>query len=80
MFGDDHQSASNYPLVLITNKETGHKFFARTYNFSTMAVATGIKVVSNEFEVLPSSEPGDSTLVVIANGIPSEPINITVDP
>ena len=64
--------------MLITNKKTGHKFFARTHNFSTMAVATGNLPVSTEFDVLSGTETGKSTMVVIANGIPSAAVNITV--
>jgi hypothetical protein len=70
-FGDDAQSATNYPLVRITNDFTGHIFYARTHNFSTMAVATGDKIVSTEFEVAKDTEIGASTLEVVANGIPS---------
>ena len=77
-FGDDGQSATNYPLVRITNNATGHRFFARTHNFSTMAVATGNQLVSCLFDVLPGTEGGDSTMVVIANGIPSDPVGIII--
>jgi hypothetical protein len=77
-FGDDAQSATNYPLVQIQNNQTGHRFFARTHNFSTMAVATGSEIVSTKFDVLTGTELGASTLVVIANGIPSDPVDITV--
>ena len=78
-FGDDAQSATNYPLVQITNNATGHKFFARTHNVSTMAVATGNESVSAEFDILPGTEGGDSTMVVIANGIPSNTVGINVE-
>jgi hypothetical protein len=80
-YGDDVQSATNYPLVQITNNATGHKFFARTHDHSTMAVATGGASTSTQFDILPTSsgtEFGPSTLVVIANGIPSKPVGITV--
>jgi hypothetical protein len=77
-YGDDAQSATNYPLVLITNNATGHKHFARTHGFSTMAVATGNEPVSCEFDILPGTESGNSTMVVIANGIPSEPVGILI--
>ena len=80
-FGDDAQSATNYPLVQITNNATGHKFFARTHNFSTMGVATGSTATSTQFTILPTSEGtefGDSTMVVIANGIPSNTVGIVV--
>ena len=62
----------------IQNNQTGHRFFARTHNFSTMAVATGSEIVSTKFDVLTGTELGASKLVVIANGIPSDPVDITV--
>jgi hypothetical protein len=68
--------------VQITNNATGHKFFARTHNHSTMAVATGNAITSTQFDILPTTsgtEFGDSTLVVIANGIPSNPVGIIVE-
>ncbi len=72
-YGDDSQSATNYPLVRIENCATKHKFFARTHDFP-MGVATGLfTVVTTEFDVSPEMETGPSSLVVIANGIPSEP-------
>src|SRR5579863_2175713 len=80
-FGDDAQSATNYPLVQITNNATHHKLFARTHKFSTMGVATGALTTSTEFTILPTSdgtEFGDSTMVVIANGIPSNTVGIVV--
>jgi hypothetical protein len=78
-FGDDGQSATNYPIVRITNNATKHQFFARTHNHSTMAVATGNEFTSTEFDILPGTETGDSTLVVIANGIPSNTVGIIIE-
>ena len=43
-FGDEYQTATNYPLVRITNNSTGHVFYAKTHDHSTMGVATGTKV------------------------------------
>jgi uncharacterized protein (TIGR03437 family) len=77
-FGDDYQGATNYPLVRITNTATGHVFYCRTHNHSTMGVATGTAPVSTEFDVPPSIETGPSTMVVVANGIPSKPSNLSV--
>ena len=71
MYGDDAQAATNYPLVRITNNATGHIFYARTHNHSTMGVATGSTLVSTKFDVPASIETGASTLQVVANGIPS---------
>jgi len=77
-YGDDAQMASNYGLVRITNTSTGHVFYARTHNPSTMGVATGTKTVSTNFDVPSGMETGASTLEVVANGIPSAPVNVTV--
>jgi hypothetical protein len=79
-YGDDAQSATNFPLVLFTNIRSKHKFYARTHDHSTMGVATGSDLVSTLFDITPNIEPGKSTMVVIANGIPSLPVNITVHP
>src|SRR5262245_32684687 len=73
MYGDDYHASTNYPLVRITNKATKHVFYARTHGHSTMAVATGSTPVSTEFDVPVAAEAGEGTLVVIANGIASEP-------
>lgn len=78
MYGDDSQAATNYPLVLITNNATGHISYARTHNPSTMAVATGSATVSTQFDVRATIEAGASTLQVVSNGIPSNPVAVTV--
>ena len=78
-YGDDAQSATNYPLVRITNNATGDLAYARTHDHSTMAVATGSALVSTLFDVPANIETGASTLQVVANGIPSAemPINVS---
>ena len=77
-FGDEYQSPSNYPLVRIVNNKSGHVFYARTHDHSTMGVATGSKTVWTYFDVPSTIENGSSTLVVVANGIPSKAANVTV--
>ena len=77
-YGDDATMASNYPLVRITNNATGHVFYARTHDHSTMAVATGTKPVGTHFAVPSTMETGASTIEVVANGIASDPVNVTV--
>ena len=77
-YGDDVQVASNYPLVVIRNSKTGHIFFARTHDHSTMGVATGSKTVSTHFDVSAATETGAGSLFVIANGIRSKPVAVTV--
>lgn len=76
--GDEVETATNYPLVRITNNSTGHVFYARTHDHSTMGVATGNKTVSTNFDVPSGMETGASQLEVVANGIPSQPVSVTV--
>jgi hypothetical protein len=77
-YGDDAQMATNYPLVRITNNASGHVFYARTHDHSTMAVATGNQDVSTSFDVPMAAETGPSEIVVVANGIASMPAAITI--
>ena len=49
-YGDDATMATNYPLVRLTNSATGHVFYARTHDHSTMAIATGDAIVSTMSE------------------------------
>jgi len=78
-FGDEDETQTNYPLVRITNNATGHVFYTRTHDHSTMGVVTGPVIVSTNFDVSAATETGASTLVVVANGIPSQPVSITVN-
>jgi hypothetical protein len=77
-FGDEEQCSENYPLVRIANNTTNHVFYARTHDHSTMGVATGSQHVWTYFDVPPRMENGASTVVVVANGIPSAPVSVTV--
>jgi hypothetical protein len=78
-FGDEFGTATNYPLVRITNHSTGHVFYAKTHDHSSMGVATGKATVSTNFDVPAGMETGASSLVVVANGIPSKAVSITVE-
>ncbi len=78
-FGDEFQNATNYPLVRLTNLKSKHVFYARTHNHSTMGVATGKQLVSTLFDVPPKMDAGPSMLEVVANGIPSKAVAITVN-
>ena len=76
--GDEYQSSTNYPLIQNTNNSTKDVFYAREHDPSTMGVATGSTTVSTSFDVPSGMETGASSLVVIANGIPSKPVSVTV--
>ncbi len=77
-FGDEYQNATNYPLVRITNTASKKVYYARTHDHSTMGVATGSTTVSTNFDVPSTIGSGASTLVVVANGIASKSVNVTV--
>ncbi len=78
-FGDELQTFTNYPLVRITNNATGHVFYARTHDHSSMGVATGATPVSTHVDVPAGMETGAAKLVVVANGIASDPVDVTVN-
>ena len=77
-FGDEDETATNYPLVRITNKSSHHVFYAKTHDHSSMGVATGTTTVFTNFDVPAAAETGASTIEVVANGIPSKKVNVTV--
>src|SRR5262249_34977394 len=70
IYGDDCNPSTNYPLVRLTNTATHDVFYGRTYDMSTMGVATGGSLQSVRFTVggLPD---GTYDLCVVANGIAS---------
>jgi len=77
-FGDEFETATNYPLVRITNQASHHVFYAKTHDHSSMGVATGKAIVSTNFDVPAGMDTGASSLVVVGNGIPSKPVAVTV--
>jgi hypothetical protein len=77
-FGDEYQNAENYPLVRITNTKSGDVFYARTHNHSSMGVQTGSLIVTTEFDVPAKIDQGAATIEVVATGIASNPVNVTV--
>jgi hypothetical protein len=79
-YGDDAQSSTNYPLVRITNTATGHVRYARSHDHSRMGVESvgSTQVVFTQFDAPAALELGPSTLVVVANGIGSAPLSVTV--
>ncbi len=69
-YGDDAQAATNYPIVRITNAGTGHVFYCRTHDHSTMAVASP-GIASTHVDIPSNAETGVSYLEIVANGIAS---------
>jgi hypothetical protein len=79
-YGDDYAAATNYPIVRITNHATGHVFWARTHDRNNLNIATDGTVIATAFDAPANLELGVSDLVVIANGIPSDPVEINHPP
>jgi len=77
-YRDDLQNATNYPLVRIVHTNSGHLFYCKTHNPSSMGVATGSALVSTQFDAPADIELGPSKLYVVANDIQSAPQRISV--
>jgi hypothetical protein len=78
-FGDEYQSATNYPLVRIQvfNPPQNNNFtplttyYCRTHDHSYMGVATGDMDISTQFDCPNLPLGAEGILQVVANGIPS---------
>jgi hypothetical protein len=81
-YGDDGGMASNYPIVRLTHPATGQVVYVRSHHFSTMGVATGTAVPhdlhSCHIDIPSYLAVGHWILVVIANGIPSDPVSVHI--
>jgi len=75
-YGDDLQMASNYPLVRFTNGP--NVYYGRTFNWSGTRVQTGAAPVSTEFTLPAALGPGTYSMVVVANGIASDPVTFAI--
>jgi hypothetical protein len=76
MYGDDATMATNYPVARLEHGTT--VIYCRTAHHSTMGVATGTAPVSTVLSIPPAVPPGSYDLVVVANGIPSDPVPVTI--
>jgi len=81
-YGDDAGMATNYPIVRLTHHTSGQVVYLRSHHFSTMGIATGHNLPhdrkSCEIDIPSNLAVGRWKLVVIANGIPSEPIWVEI--
>jgi hypothetical protein len=78
-YGDDYESATNYPIIRITNHATGHVFWANAHDRDNLNITPGV-VVTTQFDVPSGMETGTSDLVVIANGIASAGVEVNHPP
>jgi hypothetical protein len=76
-YGDDYASATNFPVVRFTNQATGHVFYGKTHNHSYMGVQFS-GPVTTQVDVPLNAEAGATSMQVIANGIASPAVIVTV--
>ena len=75
-YGDDDQSATNFPLVRITDS-TGTVVYCRTHSFNS-GISTGTRVVFAQFDIPSSIALGAASLQVVTNGIASAAVAVTI--
>jgi hypothetical protein len=64
----------------MTNSANGNVYYACTYNWSSTGVQTGNTPVTTQFALTANilQNPGTYSLVVVANGISSDPVSFSV--
>jgi len=77
-YGNDATQATNYPIVRLESTSSSTVIYCRTHSFSTMGLQTGTVIHNCRFTVPAGTPIGSYRLVVVANGIPSEPCNVYV--
>ena len=79
-YGDDWQMPTNYPVIRfeIYDSVTGNMvYYARTFNWNSTGIMTG-SMPDTTFFTLPAGLPYNTyNLVLVANGIPSSPVQFT---
>jgi len=76
-YGDDSQNATNFPLVRITDS-SARVVYCTTHGWS-VGVATGPKTVGTAFDIPSTIGIGPASLEVVANGIASAPVSVTIN-
>jgi hypothetical protein len=78
-YGDDAAMATNYPLVRLYSEQSKQVRYCRTFGHSTMAVGIGPKIpVTTNFKVSTDLATGKYRLSVVANGIASSEVAVTI--
>lgn len=76
-YGDDAEMSENYPIVRLTDG-SGNVFYARSYGWNNVGVQTGNTVVTTKFKLPAGMPAGTYSLQVIAAGIASNPVTVTI--
>lgn len=77
-YGDDAQMATNFPIIELVNATTSEIVCCRTFDFSTLGIATGAAIVTTSVEVSTDAKVGNNNMVVIVNGIASQPGSVHI--
>jgi hypothetical protein len=80
IYGDDAQQATNYPIMKLASASSSTVVYARTHSFSTMGIAPGPAIHTAIMDIPPTMPTGAYQMTVIANGIPSDPVVVTIAP
>jgi hypothetical protein len=75
-YGDDAGVATNYPIVRLKRRGSNNVVYLRSFAFSSLGIATGSTPQTVSVTVPRGVQPGQYDLVVVANGIPSEPVTV----
>lgn len=70
-YGDDASMNSNYPIVMLKHNASGKFFYAKSFNFSTMGLATGNTPVTCQFKLPAGAPAGSYTVTTSASGVRS---------
>ena len=76
-YGDDAHPGTNYPILRIVSTATNHVFYARTFSHSNRAMAT-TSTGTFTFTVPTTVPVGNATITLVANGIPSPAVAVTI--
>lgn len=77
-YGDDYQGATNYPLVrLVQVAAPNNVYYATTHNETTHSIAPSTSN-STQFDVPSGLPAGSYNLSLVANGIESNALSVTV--
>jgi hypothetical protein len=76
-YGDDYQAATNYPLVRLTDVNTGKVYYAWTHDDSTHSIAPNTFGFT-KFDLDPNMPGGQFHMEVVTNGIASNQVLVNV--
>ncbi len=78
--GGDGGAATNYPLARLAGpRGTEGVVYGRTFNHSTLGLATGEAEHHTDVLIPPDIAPGNYQLSIVVNGVASDPVSVYVE-